>query len=244
DRSRQQVQRLGELLFELPEARRPAVHEPCKRQHHPDRCRNDRREWKTHEPGGDDGGQHARAQAHDQHCARRGSDAGLLDQPRQAEASSRPVHEVVELRKRSLRAVHDEGGVRGVWTLPHLTQAARKLASLQRRERPHGAEIDAHHQPGHAKEHQHGGKHYFTSMMPSNMVPGSVMPDARSRSQTLGLTPVARKRPVTLPSCVMPAFSNAKISCMVITSPSMPVISETLVTLRVPSLRRVCWTMI
>ena len=38
----------------------------------------------------------------------------------------------------------------------------------------------------------------------------------------------------------LPTFSNRKISCMVITSPSMPVISEMLVTLRVPSLMRVC----
>ena len=36
----------------------------------------------------------------------------------------------------------------------------------------------------------------------------------------------------TLPSCVMPIFSNRKISCIVMTSPSMPVISEMLVTLR------------
>ena len=58
------------------------------------------------------------------------------------------------------------------------------------------------------------------------------MPDALSRSQTLGLTPVARNRPMTFPSCVMPIFSNRKISCMVTMSPSIPVISEMLVTLR------------
>src|SRR6059036_2588493 len=44
------------------------------------------------------------------------------------------------------------------------------------------------------------------------------MPDARSRSQHFGRTPVARKRPITLPSCVTPIFSNRKISCIVITS--------------------------
>ena len=42
----------------------------------------------------------------------------------------------------------------------------------------------------------------------------------------------------------MPAFSKTKISCIVMMSPSMPVISEMLVTLRVPSLRRVCCTTI
>ena len=40
----------------------------------------------------------------------------------------------------------------------------------------------------------------------------------------------------------LPSFSKVKISCMVITSPSIPVISDTLVTLREPSLRRVCCT--
>ncbi len=38
--------------------------------------------------------------------------------------------------------------------------------------------------------------------------------------------------PITLPSGPMPFFSNEKISCMLITFSSMPVISEMLVTLR------------
>src|SRR5438552_3730687 len=53
--------------------------------------------------------------------------------------------------------------------------------------------------------------------------------------------PVARKRPHTFPSGLMPVRSKTKISCMVITSCSMPVISEIAVTLRVPSDRRVTW---
>jgi hypothetical protein len=52
---------------------------------------------------------------------------------------------------------------------------------------------------------------------------------------------VARNLPITRPSCVTPSFSKAKISCIVMTSPSIPVISEMLVTLRVPSAMRDCW---
>ena len=40
----------------------------------------------------------------------------------------------------------------------------------------------------------------------------------------------------------MPVRTKRKISCIVMTSPSMPVISATLVTLRLPSDRRVTWT--
>ena len=68
------------------------------------------------------------------------------------------------------------------------------------------------------------------------------MPDAFSRSQHFGRTPVARKRPVTLPSGVRPVFSKMKMSCIVMMSPSIPVISEMVVTRRDPSLRRVCCT--
>ena len=53
--------------------------------------------------------------------------------------------------------------------------------------------------------------------------------------------PVARKAPITRPSSAMPVFLNAKISCMVMTSCSMPVISDTEVTLRVPSDMRLIW---
>ena len=68
------------------------------------------------------------------------------------------------------------------------------------------------------------------------------MPATRSRSLHLGRTPVARNRPITRPSWLIPCFSNTKISCVVITSLYMPVISVMLVTLREPSLKRVCWT--
>ena len=58
---------------------------------------------------------------------------------------------------------------------------------------------------------------------------------AANCSLAFGRMPVARNRPVTLPLSLMPVRSNTKMSCIVITSPSIPVISEMLVTVRVPS---------
>ena len=52
--------------------------------------------------------------------------------------------------------------------------------------------------------------HYRTSVTPSNMSGGRWMPDAFRRSQTFGRTPVARNRPMTLPSGVTPSFSKAE----------------------------------
>ncbi len=69
----------------------------------------------------------------------------------------------------------------------------------------------------------------------SNMSIGSWTPEAASRSAHFGRIPVARNRPRTRPSWVMPMRSNTKMSCIVMTSPSMPVSSEIAVTFRVPS---------
>ena len=73
------------------------------------------------------------------------------------------------------------------------------------------------------------------------MSTGSWMPIVASFSAHFGRTPVARKRPTTRPSRFNPVRSNTKMSCIVITSCSMPVISEMVVTLRVPSgMREIC----
>ena len=68
------------------------------------------------------------------------------------------------------------------------------------------------------------------------------MPQAFNRSQHLG--PHARGAEPADDLAVLrdAQLLEDKISCMVMTSPSMPVISEIAVTLRVPSLNRVCWT--
>ena len=78
--------------------------------------------------------------------------------------------------------------------------------------------------------------------MCSNMSAGSV--HARRRQPLAALRPDAgRAEPAaTLPSGAMPVFSNRKMSCIVMTSPSMPVISVIAVTLRVPSDSRVICT--
>ena len=77
----------------------------------------------------------------------------------------------------------------------------------------------------------------------SNMSTGSVNAGGASCSLHFGRMPVARKRPGDLAvrdRCR--CCSNTKMSCIVMTSPSMPVISEIAVTLRVPSDMRVTWT--
>ena len=90
---------------------------------------------------------------------------------------------------------------------------------------------------GDEHEDQQRQNHQRTSTTPSNMDVGSLMPAASSRSDIFGphaggaepSDDVARPGPT-------PSFSKTKISCIVMMSPSMPVISEMLVTLRVPSL--------
>ncbi len=68
-----------------------------------------------------------------------------------------------------------------------------------------------------------------------NITPGSSMPECPEEVRERGRMPVAWNRPRTLPSSSMPCRSKTKMSCMVMTSPSMPTISEMEVTLRVPS---------
>src|SRR5436853_3595948 len=71
---------------------------------------------------------------------------------------------------------------------------------------------------------------------------GNCKPQAFKRSANRGRIPVGRKRPITWPCASTPVLSYWKISCMVIVSPSMPVISEIEVTRREPSDKRATWT--
>ena len=57
----------------------------------------------------------------------------------------------------------------------------------------------------------------------------------------LGRIPVAMNSPWARPLASTPIGRNAKISCMMIVSPSMPITSEMLVTLRGPPCRRLAW---
>src|SRR5437016_4511605 len=82
-----------------------------------------------------------------------------------------------------------------------------------------------------------------TSMLESNIAGRSRQPAVASLSANLGLIPVARNAPRTLPVSSSPCRSKMKISCMQIISPSTPVTSETAITLREPSERRaICTT--
>ena len=68
-----------------------------------------------------------------------------------------------------------------------------------------------------------------------------LMPRSWSLSRNFGRRPVDLRRPRNRPSSSMPAEkSNRKMSCSVMTSPSIPATSVTCVKRRVPSLRR-CW---
>ena len=85
-------------------------------------------------------------------------------------------------------------------------------------------------------------RHHRTSVTPSNMSrrqvdAGRLQPFARLRPDAGGAE--AADHLAVLRDAR--ASRSRKISCIVMTSPSMPVISEMLVTLRVPSLMRDCW---
>src|SRR4051812_631575 len=69
----------------------------------------------------------------------------------------------------------------------------------------------------------------------------SVMPCAITSSRNLGRMPVASKRPWTILSADTPVCRKRKISCMVITSPSIPVSSDRLMSFRRPSASRATW---
>src|SRR5207342_3253269 len=74
--------------------------------------------------------------------------------------------------------------------------------------------VGAQHEAGAEHEdrcNENEGRHQRTSVTPSNMSGGRWMPDALRRSQAFGRTPVARNRPITLPSGVTPSFSKQKI---------------------------------
>src|SRR6476660_8039097 len=75
----------------------------------------------------------------------------------------------------------------------------------------------------------------------NSMAPRSI-PYALSRSANLGRIPVALNCPRTFSFSPIPWRSKTKMSCMVITSPSMPTISEICNSFRVPSPRRLTCT--
>src|SRR6266550_8842684 len=94
-------------------------------------------------------------------------------------------------------------------------------------------QVRAQHEKESKQEYQEGDEHVFYTS--SKKTRGNCNPLALSRSANRGRMPVGRKRPMTCPCGSMPVRSYWKISCIVIVSPSMPVISEMEVTRRDPS---------
>src|SRR5688572_5884878 len=243
NRARQQVQRFGELLLELAQAAAALDLQPHDRRRQAHERRHERRQPEAREQQGQKAQPGACPEAHRDHGPGVDRDARLFGQVGQPRARAGAAHEAIDDRQRARPglAQHDAGGgpvfaleIRQV--LEALLEFAFDLVFRPVHERVVGADDSA----GDGEKHQDGEQHHRTSTTPSNIAAGSRMPAASSRSDTFGRTPVARKRPRTLPSWLTPCFSKTKISCIVMMSPSIPVISEMLVTLRVPSLRRVC----
>jgi hypothetical protein len=236
----QQVERLGKLLFELAQPRQARPHQEERRREQPDRGRDCRDERLPHRHCGDQRQDGGGADADERDRTRRRAYPRLFDQTRRPRADQHSV----EHRHRAGGSRLDDRRLRravdGADPERDLAQPLVETAARQPPRQHHHRGVSAENRPGHQYEREDRQTHQRTSVTPSNMSVDRWMPDVFSRSQTFGLTPVARNRPTTLPSCVMPIFSKTKISCIVITSPSMPVISEMLVTFLEPSARRDC----
>src|SRR5471032_2132832 len=145
----------------------------------------------------------------------------------------------------------DHGGVlfAGVCSCRHHAQAARHPFRFRTAGRV-PALIQARQEQHHGDENQcaehiikvvHGASPQWYWRLGSNRLSGTLTPNARRRSRKCGRTPLAWKCPLTVPSWAIPVCWKVKISCMVIISPSMPVISWMATTLRLPSVSRATW---
>src|SRR5262245_12627171 len=242
--ARQQIERFGKLLLEFLHANRTPSHQPqegqrpradCRGDAQPDKARHD------HDQEPRDAREHERRKQDGTRCH---APAGLLDQARQPRSRRSRPDQSIQSWKRTFRLAADDrrfarggGCSRGT---SHVLKTSLEPASGEPLGKLGKQLIGPKNEPHSNEEHQRNENHQRTSVTPSNMSAGKWMPEAFSRSLHLGRTPVARNRPITLPSCVTPAFSKRKISCIVMMSPSMPVISLMLVTFLVPSLKRVC----
>src|SRR5438045_5012706 len=92
------------------------------------------------------------------------------------------------------------------------------------------------------RKHEYDKRYDHRDYISSKKTRGNCKPQVFNRSAKRGRIPVGRKRPSTWPCESTPVLSYRKISCMVIVSPSMPVISEIDVTRREPSDKRATWT--
>src|SRR5690606_2935835 len=130
---------------------------------------------------------------------------------------------------------------------PHRTPAHHLAPPFpEQRERDEaqrdGKEDQARERPGARRDVYHRSPTTAARVPTSaNSAAGSTTPYAFSRSVKRGRIPVARNCPRTLPRSSNPWRSKTKMSCIVMTSPSIPTISEMVITLRVPSESRASW---
>ena len=124
----------------------------------------------------------------------------------------------------------------------HFVQPILEPSLRHHRRQASRAEIDPHYDGDADQEREQRREYSLPHLRDAfehvgrQMNTGGLQALARLRPYARRAEPAdAPFRPASTPS-----FSNRKISCMVMTSPSMPVISEMLVTLRVPSLMRDC----
>src|ERR1700730_9104880 len=93
---------------------------------------------------------------------------------------------------------------------------------------------DGQDQSERGDSNQHDQPPQATAWMCSNMSVGRGSPSDMRRSAHFGRMPVARKNPQTFPFLSSLLRSKRKMSCIVMTACSMPVISVMAVTLRLP----------
>src|SRR4029453_4302015 len=170
-----------------------------------------------------------------------------------------PHHEIVKLRQRSDLLLRFDDGWSDVGSSNPKALHERAFFALfsASDQRPVGHDDDRENEDEGSCSYQHKRTFiiqvsptacpepgYATTFTYSNISAGSRIPEAASRSAHLGRMPVARKRPQTMPSGRTPVLSKTNRSCIVMTSPSIPVISLMAVTFRVPSVMRAIWTTI
>src|SRR5690606_4665766 len=207
------------------------------------------------------------------HRARRGNEQELRDgdhQPRlleQAVESCEPgngEHDATEPRRLAARVALEElqrllamsagreiaqaplepSRIRALVLVPQEVDALERQHAGDEGEHEDDAERDAHAVALRSDCTRWGSKSESATWMPAT----------RNRSMKRGRTPVGRKVPSTRPCCSMPCCWKLKSSCSEIMSPSMPVVSARLTSVRVPSVSRaicttawmadaICWRM-
>src|SRR5262249_6126835 len=146
-------------------------------------------------------GEHERRKQNGTRCH---APAGLLDQARQPRSRRSSTDQSIQSRKWTFRLAADNGRfARGSGCrrgTSHVLKTSLEPASGESLGKLGKYLVGPKNEPNANEEHQRNENHQRTSVTPSNMSAGKWMPAAFSRSLHLGRTPVARNRPITLPS--------------------------------------------